>query len=78
VLPFLLDGDLVARVDLKADRQSNALLVQASHIEPGNEDDHVVPPLAEELRRLAGWLELSDVVVKRKGGLAGKLAEVAG
>jgi uncharacterized protein YcaQ len=78
VLPFLLDGSLVARVDLKSDRKTGALLVQASHLEPGIEADHVAPSLAEELRRLAGWLELSDVVVKRKGGLAGKLASVVG
>lgn len=78
VLPFLLDGELVARVDLKADRQNNALLVQASHIEPGNDAAVVAPRLTTELHQLAAWLDLSDVVVKRKGDLAGKLASVAG
>jgi len=78
VLPFLLDGLLVARVDLKADRQSGALLVQSSYLEPGEDPGRVAPALAEELRRLGGWLDLSDVVVKRKGNLAARLAPAIG
>jgi uncharacterized protein YcaQ len=62
VLPFLLDGALVARVDLKADRKAGALVVQNAHLEPG------APPgagrrLMDELRLMASWLGLSRVVV---------------
>ncbi|MCG8708635.1 YcaQ family DNA glycosylase [Brenneria sp. 4F2] len=57
VLPFLLDGALVARVDLKADRKAGVLIVQRAHVEPG------APPstlerLKEELSRMATWLGL--------------------
>jgi hypothetical protein len=35
----------------------------------------VAPELANELRLLAGWLELEQVSVARKGHLPGKLAK---
>ncbi len=34
VLPFLMDGALVARVDLKADRKAATLMIQRAHVEP--------------------------------------------
>ncbi|HVV37718.1 MAG TPA: crosslink repair DNA glycosylase YcaQ family protein [Acidimicrobiales bacterium] len=74
VLPFLLGEDFVARVDLKADRKAKALLVQASYAEFGIDLDEVVPALAHELREIARWQGLDDVVVKEKGDLAKRLA----
>jgi uncharacterized protein YcaQ len=73
VLPFLFDGDLAARVDLKADRATGRLLVHAAHLEPGRHAPRVADALAHELREVARWLDLSRVVVARKGNLAPRL-----
>jgi hypothetical protein len=66
VLPFLLDDALVARVDLKADRQAGALRVQAAWAEVGA-PDHTAEELLGELRLMASWLGLDDVVIAGRG-----------
>jgi uncharacterized protein len=69
VLPFLLGDRIVGRVDLKADRAGAALLVKGAYAEPGAPPE-TATELAFELRRLADWLGLADVVVDAKGDLA--------
>ena len=70
VLPFLLDDRIVARVDLKADRKSGALLVLAAIPEAGIDDERVAQLLAKELRTLVDWLGLDRIKVSRRGAFA--------
>ena len=69
VLPFLLDGILVARVDLKTDRRSNVLKVQGAFAEPDVDLKRVGRALRKELDMVANWLELDDLTIGRNGDL---------
>lgn len=73
VLPFLLDGDLVARVDLKTDRQAGRLLVKGAWAETGVDRVRVGRELRSELESVAGWLGVDDVEATKNGDLAGLL-----
>ncbi|MDP9107054.1 MAG: winged helix DNA-binding domain-containing protein, partial [Candidatus Eremiobacteraeota bacterium] len=61
VLPFLLGDALVARVDLKHDRQAGVLRVHAVHVERGIRKRDIVPDLRDELHAMAAWLGAREV-----------------
>jgi uncharacterized protein YcaQ len=80
VLPFLHDGRLVARVDLKADRAAGLLLVRGAWSErslragAAADPETFVGALRQCLQELAGWLGLAEVsVVGERGDLTGTL-----
>jgi uncharacterized protein len=69
VFPFLLDGQLVGRVDLKTDRAAGVLRVPGAFAEPesaerGAAESRVAVELAGALREMAAWLGVGDVVVE--------------
>ena len=69
VYPFVLGEDLVARVDLKAERDKGVLRVKGAFAEEGQDHEYVAANLADELRLMADWLGLKRVVAGRKGDL---------
>ena len=75
VLPFLLGEELVARVDLKADRKAGVLRVHGAFSEPGQDEAHVAVELAQELDSLRAWLSLEQVAVSPNGNLAKRLRQ---
>ena len=78
VLPFLLGDTLVARVDLKSDRQRGALLVQGAFMEAGQDPSRVATELAIELRLVAAWLGLDEISVAGRGDLSETLGAIIG
>lgn len=78
VLPFLMGEELVGRLDLKADRKSATLLVNAAHTEPGVPVGEAAGAIAPQLRKMGEWLGLDGVRVARRGNAAKQLSQEMG
>ena len=77
VLPFLMGEELVARFDLKTDREARVLRVLAAYAETDQGIAAVASSAARELVTLARFLGVDRVGVGRRGKLAKSLrAEV--
>ena len=76
VLPFVLGDRIVARVDLKADRQAGVLLVPGAFSEPDVDLKYVTSELAAELKLMAQWLGLDAVKVGDNGDLSSALSRL--
>ena len=66
-------GELVGRVDLKADRAADALHVVGAFTEDGRDRAQVAAALAAELQTMADWLGLGGVTVGERGDLVAEL-----
>lgn len=78
VMPILHRGRLVGRLDPKADRQSNRLIVRGLYLEPGeNPGDHLVEGLAGALDEFAAFHGSAEVTFQGPdaAGLAPRLRE---
>ena len=74
VLPFVLGERIVARVDLKADRQNGELLVPGAFSEADVDIKYVASELLLELREMATWLGLEKIRIGTNGDLVRPLA----
>ena len=63
VLPFMMNGEMVGRVDLKADRANSKLLVHSVHTEKGVKRSSINEDLNAELDAMATWLGLEQVQI---------------
>ncbi|HBU0515151.1 TPA: winged helix-turn-helix domain-containing protein, partial [Klebsiella pneumoniae] len=73
VMPFLFRGQLVGRVDVRAERAQRRLTVHAVHEEKIGLSDAALSELALQLQSLAKWLGLEAVLLNCKRPVAQRL-----
>lgn len=78
VLPLLLGDELVARLDLKADRATSTLRVPGAFLETGADARAVAEAAAAELHTMRAWLGLEHLAVGERGDLAPALTRAVG
>jgi uncharacterized protein YcaQ len=68
-LPVLHNGELIARLDLKSNRQLNKLQVQSSWAEESQVGNFPIPALSAHLKEVAKWQGLSAIEFAETGNV---------
>ncbi len=76
VLPFLMGDRFAGRVCLKADRETGTLRANHVHHEEFVDIAEVATRMSAEIKRMANWLELPKVEIKKSGNLAKALIAI--
>ncbi|MDW3175938.1 MAG: crosslink repair DNA glycosylase YcaQ family protein [Acidimicrobiia bacterium] len=76
VLPVMVDGHLVARIDVKNDREAGIMRLKASHAEVGYCTAESAERVADAMRDLAQFVGAESIDVEQRGDLAKHLAQV--
>ncbi|MCU1407525.1 MAG: winged helix-turn-helix protein [Glaciihabitans sp.] len=76
-LPVIIGDSIVARIDLKSDRQNGVLRVQSAWNEKGTATGHEAR-IAQLLRDAAAWQGLGDIEVVNRGDLSHSVAAELG
>ena len=69
-LPLLHNGELIARLDLKSNRQANTLQVKSAWAEAKATNKFPVAAVTKHLTQIASWQGLSSIEVAEKGNVA--------
>ena len=75
VLPVMVDGDLVARMDVKTDREADVLRIKSCFAEEGHVNAQTAERVAEAVRDLRSFVGSSSIEVEKRGDLASLLSE---
>ena len=70
VMPFMHDGQIVARVDLANRRQTGVLEILGAFCEPSFDREAISKALWEEISLLATFVGCSVIEIKRRGNLS--------
>ena len=70
VMPFMHNGQIVARVDLANRRQTGVLEILGAFCEPSFDREAISKPLWEEISLLATFVGCTAIEIKRRGNLS--------
>ena len=76
VLPVMVDGHIVARLDIKTDRTEQVLRVLSAHAEDGHDTMETASRVAEAVADLARLVGVEQVEIVDKGDLAPLLRQI--